>query len=123
MYKKGLTDPDNHNSLNTLLQPDNLKHESTWSLGSITTNTPSGVGGIPVELFKILNRAAVKFSAFNMSANLENSALVRGLSFHSNPQKRQCQRIFKLPYNCTHLTHWQSNAQNSPRQASTVREP
>ena len=92
MYKKGLNDPDNHNSVNTLLQPDNLKHESTWSLGSITTNKPSGVGGIPVELFKILNGAAVKFSAFNMSANLENSALVRGLSFHSNPEERQCQK-------------------------------
>ena len=28
--------------------------------------------------------------------------------------------MFKLSYNCTHLTHWQSNAQNSPSQASTV---
>ena len=28
--------------------------------------------------------------------------------------------MLKLPYNCTHLTHWQSNAQNSPTQASTV---
>ena len=25
------------------------------------------------------------------------------VSFHSNPQKRQCQRMFKLPHNCTHL--------------------
>ena len=32
--------------------------------------------------------------------------------------KRQCQRIFKLPHNCNHLTHWQSNAQNSVSQAS-----
>ena len=28
--------------------------------------------------------------------------------------------MFKLPYNCTHLTRQQSNAQNSPSQASTV---
>ena len=27
------------------------------------------------------------------------------LSFHSNPKERQCQRMFKLPHNCTHLTH------------------
>ena len=31
--------------------------------------------------------------------------------------------MFKLMYNYTHLTHYQSNAQNSPSQASTVREP
>ena len=30
---------------------------------------------------------------------------------------------FKLLHNCTYLTHWQSNAQNSPSQASTVCEP
>ena len=42
--------------------------------------------------------------------------------FHSNPKERQYQRMFKLLHNCTHLTHWQSNAQNSPSQASTVHE-
>ena len=26
------------------------------------------------------------------------------VSFHSNPQERQCQRMFKLLHNCTHLT-------------------
>ena len=26
------------------------------------------------------------------------------ISFHSNPKERQCQRTFKLPRNCTHLT-------------------
>ena len=43
----------------------------------------------------------------NMPANLENSAVVTGLeklSFHSNPKERQCQRMFKLRHNCTHLT-------------------
>ena len=25
-------------------------------------------------------------------------------SFHSNPTERQCQRMLKLPHNCTHLT-------------------
>ena len=46
--------------------------------------------------------------ALNMSANLENSAAATGLekvSFHSNPKERQCQRMLKLPHNCTHLTH------------------
>ena len=65
-------------------------------------------------------------AALNMPANLENSAVATGLekvSFHSNPKERQCQRMLKLPHNCTQLTREQSNAQNSPRQASTVREP
>ena len=30
--------------------------------------------------------------------------------------------MLKLPHNCIHLTHWQSSAQNSPSQASTVYE-
>ena len=45
-------------------------------------------------------------AALNMPANLENSAVATGLekvSFHSNPKKRQCHRMFKLPHNCTHL--------------------
>ena len=43
-----------------------------------------------------------------MPANLENSAVATGLEkvrFHSNPKERQCQRMVKLPHNCTHLTH------------------
>ena len=50
-----------------------------------------------------------------MPENLENSAVATGLekvSFHSNPKGRQCQRMFKLLHNCTHLTCYQSNAQN-----------
>ena len=60
-----------------------------------------------------------------MPANLENSAVATGLekvSFHSNPKERQCQRLFKLLHNCTHLKHQQSNAQKSSNQASTVHE-
>ena len=40
-----------------------------------------------------------------MPANLENSAVATGLekvSFHSNPKERQCQRMLRLPHNCTH---------------------
>ena len=40
-----------------------------------------------------------------MPANLENSAEATGLEkvrFHSNPKERQCQRMLKLPHNCTH---------------------
>ena len=43
-----------------------------------------------------------------MTANLENSVVATGLekvSFYSNPKERQCQRMLKLPHNCTHLAH------------------
>ena len=46
--------------------------------------------------------------------------IMKKVSFHSYPKERQCQRMFKLPANCTHFTRQQSNAQNSPSQASTV---
>ena len=61
-----------------------------------------------------------------MPTNLENSAVATGLeeiSFLSNPKEGQCQRMFKLLQNCTHFTRLQSNALNSPSQASAVREP
>ena len=51
-----------------------------------------------------------------LEPDMENSAVAIGLekvSFHSNPKERQCQEMLKLPHNCTHLTHQQSNAQNS----------
>ena len=58
-----------------------------------------------------------------MPVNLENSAVATGLekvSFHSNPKKGQCHRMFKLPHNCSHFTCYQGHAQNFPSQASTV---
>ena len=30
----------------------------------------------------------------------------KDVSFHSNPKERQCQRMLKLLYNCTHLTRY-----------------
>ena len=69
----------------------------------------SGSGGISAELFQILKDDAVKvLHSANMPASLESSAVVTGLekvSVHSNLKERQCQRMFKLPHSCTHLTH------------------
>ena len=88
-------------------------------------NKASGCDEIPAELFQILRDDAVKV-LHSMSVNLENSAVTTGLekvSFHSNPKERQCQRMLKLPQNCSHFTCWQSNVQNSPSQAPTIHEP
>ena len=60
LYKKDLHDPDNHNGVITYLEPDILKCEVKWPLGSITMNKASGGDGIPAELFQILKDDAVK---------------------------------------------------------------
>ena len=51
LYKRGLNDWDNHNSVVTHLQPDTLECEGKWALGIITTNKASESDGIPTELF------------------------------------------------------------------------
>ena len=106
LYKRDIQDPDNHNSMIIHLEPDILECEVKWALENVTTNKASGGDEIPVELFQILKDDAVKV-LLNMPANLENSAVATGLekvSFLSNPKERQCQRMLKLPHNCTHLT-------------------
>ena len=55
-----LHDPDNHDGVIPHLEPDILKCEVKWALGSITMNKASGGDGIPVELFQILKDDAVK---------------------------------------------------------------
>ena len=58
--KKDLHGPDNHDSAITHLDPDILKCEVKWALGSIIMNKASGGDAIPVELFQILKDDAVK---------------------------------------------------------------
>ena len=102
-YKKDLHDPDNPDGMITHLEPDILECEVTWALGSITINRASEDDGIPVELFQILQD-----DALNLPTNVENSSVATGLekvSIHPNPKEGQCQRMLKLPHNCTHLTH------------------
>ena len=51
LCRKDLHDLDNHDGVITHLEPDILKCEVTWALGSITMNKVSGDDGIPAELF------------------------------------------------------------------------
>ena len=107
LYKKELNDPDNHSGVITHLEPDILESQVKWALGSITMNKASGGDEISAELFLSPKRRCCESAALNMSANLENSTVVTGLqkvSFHSNRKERQCQRMLKLPHDCTYLT-------------------
>ena len=105
LYKKDLHDQDNHEGVITHLEPDILECEVKWALGSITTNKASGGDGIPVDLFQILKDDAVKVlhSICQQIGEISATGLEK-VSFHSNPKERQCQRILRLPHNCTHLT-------------------
>ena len=60
LYKKDLHDPDDHNGVNTNLEPDILECEVKWALERIPMNKASGGDGIPFELFQILKDDAVK---------------------------------------------------------------
>ena len=106
LHKKDLHDPDNHNGVITDLEPDILESEVKWALESITTNKASGGHGIPVELFQILKDDAVKVlhSICQQIWKTQQWTGLEKVSFHSNPKERQCQRMLKLPHNCTHLT-------------------
>ena len=60
LYKKDLSDPNNHDAVIIDLEPDILECKVKWALGSITKNKASRDKGIPAELFQILKDDAVK---------------------------------------------------------------
>ena len=104
-YKKDLHYPDKHIGMITHLEPDILECEVKWVLGSITMNTANGGDGIPAELFEILKDDAVKVLQ-SICQQISKTAVATGLekvTFHSSSKEGQCQRIFKLPYSCTHF--------------------
>ena len=106
LYKKDLNDLDNHEGVIIHLETDILECDVKWALGSITMNKASRSDGSPVELFQILKDDAVNV-LHSICQQIWKIAVATGLenvSFHSNPKERQCQRMFRLPNNCTHLT-------------------
>ena len=69
------------------------------------------VGKVMSLLFNMLSRLVITFlprsKCLLISWLQSPSAVATGLekvNFHSNPKERQCQRMLKLPHNCTHLT-------------------
>ena len=106
LYKKDLCNPDNHDGMITHLKPDTLECKVKWALGSITMNKASGGDGIPVKLFQILkdDDGKVVHSICQQLWKTQQWPQDGKRSVHSNPKERQCQRMFKLPHNCTHLT-------------------
>ena len=80
-----------------------------WSqvaLESITTNKASRGDGIQLSYFKSWKMMLLKCCTHHASKFGKCSSENRTgkVGFHSNPKERQCQRMLKLPHNCTHLT-------------------
>ena len=74
---------------------------------------------VSLSALHLINRLCV--SSHSSRVNISQLVLKeKGGSSECNVKERQCQRMLKLPHNCTHLTHKQSNAQNSPSHDSTV---
>ena len=105
-YKKALQDPDNHDGMIPHLEPDILECETKWALRSITMNRANGGDGILVELFQILKDDVVKVlhSICQQIWKTQQRPQDWKKSFFFQSQKRQFQRMVKLPHNCTHLT-------------------
>ena len=89
LYKKEIHYPDNHDGVITHLEPDILECEVKRALESITMNKASGGDGI---------QYASKFGKLSSGHRTGKGQF----SFQS--QRRQCQRMLKLPPNYTHLT-------------------
>ena len=106
LYKKHLQEPDNHDAVITHLESDIVEWEFRWALGSIFRSKASGCDGIPVELFQIQKGDAVKVlhSICQQIWKTQQWPQDWKRCFLSNPKERQCQIMFKLPHNCTHLT-------------------
>ena len=124
LYKKYLHDPDNHNGVITILEPDILECEVKWALENITTSKAIGSDGIPGELFQILKDDAVKVlhsicqQIWKTQQWLQDWKRSVFIPIPKKGNAKECSDCFTI----TLISH-ASNAQNSSSQASTVCEP
>ena len=109
----------------THLEPYTMECEIKWALGSITMNKASGGDGIPVELFQILKDDAVKvlhsicqhiWKTQQWPQDWKRSVFI---PIPNKGMSKNAQTTSQL-----HSSHTlESNAQNSPSQASAICEP
>ena len=108
----------------THLKPDIQECEVKWALESITMNKASGGDGIPVELFQILKDDAVKvlhsicqqtWKTLQWPQDWDRSVFI---SVPKKGNAKECSNYYTIA-----PISYASNAQNSPSQASAIREP
>ena len=106
LYKKDLNEPDYYNGVVSHPRSDIVECKVKWTLGSTAVNKAGGCNGIPAKLFKILKDDAVKVLHSICQQIWKTQQWPQDWKrsvFISIPEKGQ--RIFKLPYNCTHFTY------------------
>ena len=107
LYKKALHDPDNHDGVITHLESDILECEVKWALGSTTTKKLVKVMKFQLSYLKILKDDAVKVLHSICQQIWKTQQWPqdwkRSVFIPIQRNERQCQRMFKLPYNCTHF--------------------
>ena len=111
--QKDLHDPD---GVIIHLEPDILECEVKWALENIATNKASGGDGIPVELFQILKRDAVKGCTQLCQQIWKTQQWPQDWKrsvFIPIPKKGNAKE-FQTTYNCSHFSCYQGHAQNSP---------
>ena len=89
LNEKDLNEPDYSDGVVSHSEPDILKCEVKWALGSTAVNKASGCDGIPVELFKTLKDGAIKV-LHSISQKIWNPAVATGqekVNPHSNSPK------------------------------------
>ena len=105
------------------LGPDILECEVKWALESITMNKASGSNGIPVELFQILKDAAVKVlhpicqQIWKTQQWPQEWKRSLSIPIPKKGNAKECSNYCTIAL-ISHAT----NAQNSPSQASAIRE-
>ena len=106
LYRKGLNELSNHDGMVNYLEPVILECEVKWALGSITTNKASGGDRIPSELLQILKDDDIKLYSQHASkfGKLSSGHRTGKVQFHSSCKELQCQRMFKVSYNCSYFT-------------------
>ena len=126
LYEKDFHDPDNHDGVITHPEPDILECKVKWALGNITKNKVSEGDGIPAELFQILkdNAVTVLYSMYQPVWKIQQWPQDWKRSvFIPIPKKRNAKE-FSNYRTIALISHTkQRNAQNSPSQASAIREP
>ena len=99
LYKKYLNDPDNCDGVTIHLKLEILDCEVKWALGSITMNKASWGDRIPPELHQVLKADAVKVLHWICQQIWKTQQWPKVWK----RSERQCQRMFKLSHNYTHL--------------------
>ena len=119
--QKVLNDLDKPDGVITHLEPDILECEVNWALGNISMNKASGGDGIPVELFQIRKDSAVKVLHSICQQIWKTRQYHRtGKGQFSFQSQRKAMPKNVQTTSQLHSSHTQqSNAQNSPSQAST----